>query len=248
MWIDTFWKWCNKWKKTMVKILTHPLLISIHRYGLPQQSSISMIIVVFLRVDHNCKDTYKRLLILLFSLYRPHRLVKEVCRRMLESSSSPYDTFINNSIQLVHVAKVRNQWPFARISTLSILYFRLTWKHSWCEHFMNKWPKPLNIHQLAQFLSNSSVCLPFIHYAMNQQISFKYVSQYVSKSLHLCLVWQLKLLSADQIYELETHVLPDLYTRLRPNLVALVDAFDFHDHELSKSDIVSCNWKNLSIE
>jgi hypothetical protein len=62
------------------------------------------------------------------------------------------------------------------------------------------------------------------------------------------LVWQLKLLSADQIYELETHVLPDLYTRLRPNLVALVDAFDFHDHELSKSDIVSCNWKNLSIE
>ncbi len=45
------------------------------------------------------------------------------------------------------------------------------------------------------------------------------------------------MLSADQIYEIETHVLPDLYTRLRPNLVALVDAFDFHDYELGKFDI-----------
>ncbi|CAF4289872.1 unnamed protein product [Adineta steineri] len=44
---------------------------------------------------------------------------------------------------------------------------------------------------------------------------------------------RLKLLSADQIYELETHVLPDMYTRLRPNLVALVDAFDLHDFELN---------------
>ncbi|CAF4414402.1 unnamed protein product, partial [Adineta steineri] len=43
---------------------------------------------------------------------------------------------------------------------------------------------------------------------------------------------RLKLLSPDQIYDLETHVLPDIYTRLRPNLVALVDAFDFHDNEI----------------
>jgi hypothetical protein len=47
----------------------------------------------------------------------------------------------------------------------------------------------------------------------------------------------LKLLSADKIYELETRVLPDMYTRLRPNLVALVDAFDFHDNELGEFDI-----------
>jgi hypothetical protein len=48
----------------------------------------------------------------------------------------------------------------------------------------------------------------------------------------------LKLLSADQIYELETRTLPDMYARLRPNLVTLVDAFDFHDFELSEFNIV----------
>jgi hypothetical protein len=40
---------------------------------------------------------------------RSVRLIKEAYARMLESSSSPYDTFINNSIQLVHMAKVRNR-------------------------------------------------------------------------------------------------------------------------------------------
>jgi len=43
----------------------------------------------------------------------------------------------------------------------------------------------------------------------------------------------LNLLTSDQIYQLETSVLLDMYARLRPNLVALVDAFDFHDNELS---------------
>nr|BAK02006.1 predicted protein [Hordeum vulgare subsp. vulgare] len=43
---------------------------------------------------------------------------------------------------------------------------------------------------------------------------------------------RLNLLTAEQIYELENRLLPDLYTRLRPNLVPLVDAFDFHDVEL----------------
>ncbi len=48
------------------------------------------------------------------------------------------------------------------------------------------------------------------------------------------LLFQLKLLTSDQIYHLENTNLPDMYTRLRPNLIALVDAFDFHDNELSK--------------
>jgi acyl-CoA oxidase len=43
---------------------------------------------------------------------------------------------------------------------------------------------------------------------------------------------RLKLLTSDQIYQLETYSLPDMYTRLRPNLVTLVDTFDFHDNEL----------------
>lgn len=38
------------------------------------------------------------------------------------------------------------------------------------------------------------------------------------------------------MYKLETGTLPDLYARLRPNLVALVDAFDFHDHELGECE------------
>jgi hypothetical protein len=44
-------------------------------------------------------------------------------------------------------------------------------------------------------------------------------------------------LSANQIYELETRTLPEMYAHLRPNLVALVDAFDFHDFELSEANI-----------
>ncbi|CAF0812925.1 unnamed protein product [Adineta steineri] len=44
---------------------------------------------------------------------------------------------------------------------------------------------------------------------------------------------RLKLLTADQIYQLETFNLPDMYARLRPNLISLVDAFDFHDNELN---------------
>lgn len=47
-------------------------------------------------------------------------------------------------------------------------------------------------------------------------------------------LFQLKLLTPDQIYQFETKNLPDLYARLRPNLVSIVDAFDFHDNELSK--------------
>ncbi|CAF5067583.1 unnamed protein product [Rotaria sp. Silwood1] len=39
---------------------------------------------------------------------------------------------------------------------------------------------------------------------------------------------RLKLLTAEQVYQLETSTLPDMYARLRPNLVTLVDAFDFH--------------------
>jgi hypothetical protein len=58
----------------------------------------------------------------------------------------------------------------------------------------------------------------------------------------------LKLLSADQIYELETRTLPDMYAQLRPNLVALVDAFDFHDHELGKSVIGLNNLTIISIK
>ncbi|CAF4741856.1 unnamed protein product, partial [Rotaria magnacalcarata] len=40
------------------------------------------------------------------------------------------------------------------------------------------------------------------------------------------------LLTAEQVYQLETYSLPDMYNRLRPNLVTLVDGFDFHDNEL----------------
>ncbi|CAF3403868.1 unnamed protein product [Rotaria sp. Silwood1] len=43
---------------------------------------------------------------------------------------------------------------------------------------------------------------------------------------------RLKLLTAEQVYQLETSTLPDMYARLRPNLVTLVDAFDFHNNEL----------------
>ncbi|CAM4852807.1 unnamed protein product [Rotaria socialis] len=44
---------------------------------------------------------------------------------------------------------------------------------------------------------------------------------------------RLKLLTAEQVYQLETYSLPDMYNRLRPNLVTLVDGFDFHDNELN---------------
>ncbi|UJR27411.1 hypothetical protein I4U23_008701 [Adineta vaga] len=44
---------------------------------------------------------------------------------------------------------------------------------------------------------------------------------------------RLKLLTPDQVYQLEINSLPDMYARLRPNLIALVDAFDFHDNELN---------------
>lgn len=44
---------------------------------------------------------------------------------------------------------------------------------------------------------------------------------------------RLNLLTSDQIYQLEATILPDMYARLRPNLVALVDAFEFHDEELN---------------
>ncbi|CAF4091082.1 unnamed protein product [Rotaria magnacalcarata] len=41
-----------------------------------------------------------------------------------------------------------------------------------------------------------------------------------------------KLVPSEQVYQLETYSLPDMYNRLRPNLVTLVDGFDFHDNEL----------------
>jgi hypothetical protein len=63
-----------------------------------------MIIVVYLRVDHNCK--YLNVIVRFIFYYINCRLIKEACTQMLESSSSPYDTFVNNSIQLVHLAKV----------------------------------------------------------------------------------------------------------------------------------------------
>jgi hypothetical protein len=49
----------------------------------------------------------------------------------------------------------------------------------------------------------------------------------------------MKLLSVEQIHELGTYVLPTLYAQLRPNLVALVDAFDLHDFEHSELSVSS---------
>ncbi len=72
-----------------------------------------------------------------------------------------------------------------------------------------------------------------IHTLRNQATDFIRVRNKI-KIPSFILLFQLKLLTSDQIYQLETYSLPDMYARLRPNLVALVDAFEFHDNELSK--------------
>ncbi|CAF3578845.1 unnamed protein product [Adineta steineri] len=129
---------------------------------------------------------------------RSQLLIKEIYTKMLESSSSsPYDIFINNSIQLVHIAKAHMETFFIRA------FYEQVGKAS--QHSTIA----LALEQLFYVFTIHTLC--------NQSTDFI----------------RLKLLSADQIYELETHTLPDMYTRLRPNLVALVDAFDLHDFELN---------------
>ncbi len=130
---------------TMINKLTRPLPIWIYQYGLQERSLILMIIVVYLRVDHNCK--YLNVIVRFIFYYINCRLIKEACTRMLESSSSPYDTFVNNSIQLVHLAKVTNRLFIYLLQDHWFDIFRLTWKHFWWEHSTNRWAKPLIIHQ-----------------------------------------------------------------------------------------------------
>ncbi|CAF0733727.1 unnamed protein product [Adineta steineri] len=127
---------------------------------------------------------------------RSKLLAKENFARMLESSSSPYDTFLNNSIQLVQMAKAHMESFLIR---------------SFYEQ-VNK----ADQHPSISFVLQQLFYVFAIHTLRNESIDFI----------------RLKLLSPDQIYDLETRVLPDIYTRLRPNLVALVDAFDFHDNEI----------------
>ncbi|CAF1500184.1 unnamed protein product [Adineta ricciae] len=128
---------------------------------------------------------------------RSQLLVKEMFGKMLEStSSSPYDAFIQNSIELVHMAK-------AHMETFIIRAF-----YDQVQNARQHVSIALVLEQLFYVYA--------IHTLRNTSTDFV----------------RLKLLSADQIYELESRVLPDLYIQLRPNLVTLVDAFDFHDFEL----------------
>ncbi|CAF1385836.1 unnamed protein product, partial [Rotaria sordida] len=128
---------------------------------------------------------------------RSQLLIKEVCIHMLKSSSSPYDTFMKNSIQLVHIAKAHMETFLTRA-------------------FYEQVRKAAQ-HSSISIVLEQLFYVFVIHTLRNESADFI----------------RLKLLSADQIYEYESRFLPDMYTRLRPNLVALVDAFDFHDHELN---------------
>ncbi|CAF1253259.1 unnamed protein product [Rotaria sordida] len=128
---------------------------------------------------------------------RSQLLIKEACNTMLELSSSPSsDEFLNNSIQLVHIANAHMETYLMRAFYEQV----------------NKASQHPSISSILEQLFYVFA----IHTLRNESADFI----------------RFKLLSADQIYELETRTLPDMYSQLRPNLVALVDAFDFHDHEL----------------
>ncbi|UJR20018.1 hypothetical protein I4U23_023152 [Adineta vaga] len=129
---------------------------------------------------------------------RSQLLIKDMYRKMLESSlSSPYDTFINNSIELVHMAKAHMETFIMRA-------------------FYEQVKKAPQYSSIASVLEQLFYVYA-IHTLRNESTDFI----------------RLRLLPADQIYDLETRILPDLYAQLRPNLVTLVDAFDFHDFELN---------------
>ncbi|UJR20063.1 hypothetical protein I4U23_023196 [Adineta vaga] len=127
---------------------------------------------------------------------RAQLLVKEALVNMFESSLSPYETFLKNSIQLVHVAK-------AHMETFLLRSFY---------EQVNKTAQ----HPTFSLILEQLFYVFAIHTLCNQTKDFI----------------RFKLLTIEQIHELEIRLLPDLYARLRPNLVSLVDAFDFHDVEL----------------
>ncbi|CAF2817046.1 unnamed protein product [Rotaria sp. Silwood2] len=127
---------------------------------------------------------------------RSQLLLKSISNRLVESSSTAYDKFSKNSIELVHIAKA-----YVETFIIRALYDGV---HKASEHQS----LALVFEQLFHVFA--------IHTLRNQAIDFI----------------RLKLLTAEQIYQLETYTLPDMYARLRPNLVTLVDAFEFHDNEL----------------
>ncbi|CAF0966451.1 unnamed protein product, partial [Rotaria sordida] len=129
---------------------------------------------------------------------RSQLLLKSISNQLIESSSSTsYDKFSKNSIELVHIAKA-----YVETFILRAFYDGV---------------RKAAEHQSFALVFEQLFHVFAIHTLRNQATDFI----------------RLKLLTAEQIYQLETYTLPDLYTRLRPNLVALVDTFDFHDNELN---------------
>jgi len=128
---------------------------------------------------------------------RSKMLLKSIAGRMTgNSSSSSYERFQKNSIELVHVAQ-------AYVETFILRAFLDGVRRA-------------STHQAFAAIFEQLFHVFAIFTLRNQAADFI----------------RLKLLTADQIYQLETYTLPDMYARLRPNLVPLVDAFSFHDNEL----------------
>ena len=88
--------------KIMRSIQNHQVHIYIQQHQLQLRLLILMIIVDYLNVVHKCELRY----IYLNYIGEIFRLLKSISKRISASSTTPYNTFLNNSIELVHVAKV----------------------------------------------------------------------------------------------------------------------------------------------
>ncbi|CAF0854889.1 unnamed protein product [Didymodactylos carnosus] len=131
---------------------------------------------------------------------RARRLIKDMYTKLLEiaasTSQSPYETFLENSIELVHIAR-------CHMETFIIRSFYDKIKVTSDSSVQNI------LNQLFEL---------FAVYTLLQNQTYDFV--------------KFTILSADTI-ELLKKRYQQLCTKIRPNAVGLVDAFDFHDKELN---------------